>query len=151
MTKNANSHVLTSNIHFYTAASDRTPVLVFQDVELIGSGVIDEIINVKDGEITEDIIVIGGERYVRGSCTFTKMLTFIVCEFGVRPADADWIEISADDIDYVLDEKLAEGVTLAVIHAKDGKRYLTYTRYDKNFRPLPEEHHRAAVIISKRR
>ncbi|WP_028609815.1 hypothetical protein [Paenibacillus harenae] len=62
---------LTSSIHLFTAASERKPILVFQDDELIGSGIIDEIKkNVTHGEITEDIIIIQGERYLRGSCTF---------------------------------------------------------------------------------
>ncbi|WP_235548769.1 hypothetical protein [Paenibacillus sp. Soil522] len=34
---------LTSPIYLFTAATERKPILVFQDDELIGSGVIDEI------------------------------------------------------------------------------------------------------------
>lgn len=62
---------LTSSVHLFTAATERKPILVFQDDELIGSGVIDEIKeNITNGEITEDIIIIQGERYIRSSCIF---------------------------------------------------------------------------------
>lgn len=53
---------LTSIIHLHTAANDRTPVIVFQGDELIGSGVIEE--------ITELSIKIKNERYFRETCRF---------------------------------------------------------------------------------
>lgn len=54
---------LTSALHLYTAAAEQTPILVFQDGELIGSGPI--------SEITDIAVVIREEYYVRSSCTFT--------------------------------------------------------------------------------
>lgn len=53
---------LTSPIHFYTAMLDKTPILAFQDGELIGSGRIDE--------ITDEIVKIRDERFMRENCTF---------------------------------------------------------------------------------
>lgn len=53
---------LTSEIHFYTAMLDQTPIVVFIADELIGSGRI--------AEITENSIKIGKKRYLRDTCTF---------------------------------------------------------------------------------
>ncbi|MFD2703834.1 hypothetical protein ACFSVM_25725 [Paenibacillus shunpengii] len=53
---------LTTDIHFYTAQMERTPIVVFINSELIGSGVIED--------ITEYTIKIKDERYARGVCTF---------------------------------------------------------------------------------
>ncbi|GIQ63695.1 hypothetical protein PACILC2_22630 [Paenibacillus cisolokensis] len=53
---------LTSNVHFYTAALDKTPVLIFCGNELIGAGTIDK--------VTEHTVEIKGERYIRANCTF---------------------------------------------------------------------------------
>ncbi|GAA0395844.1 hypothetical protein [Paenibacillus motobuensis] len=53
---------LTSDIHFYTAQLDRSPVVVFIAGELVGSGKIEG--------ITENSVRIGGERYLRENCTF---------------------------------------------------------------------------------
>jgi len=62
---------ITSNIALYTAMIDRAAVLVFQDGELIGSGRIDKITErVTFDDITEDIVEIRGERFIRGACTF---------------------------------------------------------------------------------
>lgn len=53
---------LTSEIHFYTAKIERTPVVVFVAGELVGCG--------KIAEITENSVIIGDERYLRAVCTF---------------------------------------------------------------------------------
>ncbi|SMF91253.1 hypothetical protein SAMN05661091_5391 [Paenibacillus uliginis N3/975] len=53
---------LTSDIHFYTAKMNQTAIVVFIADELIGSGRIED--------ITENCVVVGGERYPRESCTF---------------------------------------------------------------------------------
>jgi hypothetical protein len=53
---------LTSDIQLYTARMDRTPIVVFIDEELVGSGVIED--------ITEMSVAVKGERYMRGVCTF---------------------------------------------------------------------------------
>lgn len=53
---------LTSDIHFYTAQMDRTPVAVFVADEQVGSGIITE--------ITENSVKIGDERYLRAVCEF---------------------------------------------------------------------------------
>ncbi|MEC0253639.1 hypothetical protein [Paenibacillus lautus] len=53
---------LTTDIHFYTAMLDRTPIVVFITDELIGSGKIDE--------ITENSVKVGNRRYLRETCTF---------------------------------------------------------------------------------
>ncbi|GAA4851145.1 hypothetical protein GCM10023310_32290 [Paenibacillus vulneris] len=53
---------LTSEIHLYTAANDRTPIIVFRGDELVGSGVIKE--------ITELSVKIRDERYMRAACRF---------------------------------------------------------------------------------
>lgn len=53
---------LTSNIHFYTAMLDRTPIAVFIADELVGSGKIEE--------LTEASVKVGKARYLRESCTF---------------------------------------------------------------------------------
>ncbi|MFD1267580.1 hypothetical protein ACFQ3Y_09115 [Paenibacillus motobuensis] len=53
---------LTSDIHFYTAQMDRTPIVVFVADELVGSGKIED--------ITENSVKISGERFLRESCTF---------------------------------------------------------------------------------
>ncbi len=51
---------LTSNIHFYTAKMNATPIVIFVDQELVGSGVIEG--------ITETSVKVKGERYMRGVC-----------------------------------------------------------------------------------
>ncbi|TCM89618.1 hypothetical protein EV294_11283 [Paenibacillus sp. BK033] len=56
---------LTSHLHFHTAMIENTVVLAFQDAELIGSGRIEAL---KEDE--EDIVVIGGENYIKRNCTF---------------------------------------------------------------------------------
>ncbi|MET3831630.1 hypothetical protein ABIC86_003096 [Paenibacillus sp. DS2363] len=53
---------LTSDIKLYTAQMDRTPIVVFIEVELVGSGVIED--------ITEMSVAVNVERYIRGVCTF---------------------------------------------------------------------------------
>lgn len=53
---------LTSDIHFYTARMERSPIVVFVAGELVGSGVVDD--------ITQDSVKIGDERYLRAVCTF---------------------------------------------------------------------------------
>ncbi|MCM3784331.1 hypothetical protein M3231_15210 [Neobacillus mesonae] len=53
---------LTSDIHFYTAKMERTPIVVFIERELVGSGVIED--------ISEASVKIKGERFMRGVCTF---------------------------------------------------------------------------------
>lgn len=53
---------LTSPIHFHTAMLDEIPVTVFMGQEMIGSG--------KIIEITEYVVKIGDEFYVREACTF---------------------------------------------------------------------------------
>lgn len=53
---------LISNIHFYTAKLDQTPIVVFAAEELVGSG--------KIAEITENSVKIGDERYLRAVCEF---------------------------------------------------------------------------------
>lgn len=53
---------LTSDIHFYTAQMDRSPIVVFAAGELVGSGRI--------AEITENSVKIGDGRYLRAMCTF---------------------------------------------------------------------------------
>lgn len=55
-------HPLTSDIHFYTAQMDRSPIVVFAAGELVGSG--------KIAEITENSVKIGDERFLRAICTF---------------------------------------------------------------------------------
>lgn len=57
---------LTSNLHFHTAIIDKTVILAFQGAELIGSGRIEAL---KESE-EEDIVVMGGERYIKRNCTF---------------------------------------------------------------------------------
>ncbi|MDQ8734236.1 hypothetical protein [Paenibacillus sp. LHD-38] len=52
----------TSAIHFHTAVLDKTQILAFQDGELIGSGSFDE--------MTDQIIKIRDERFMRENCTF---------------------------------------------------------------------------------
>lgn len=61
---------LMNNLHIHTAVIEKTPVLVFQDIELIGSGAIDAFkeITVDDG-VKEEIVFIGGERYLKRNCT----------------------------------------------------------------------------------
>lgn len=54
---------VTSPIQFHTAALDGTVIMAFQDGELIGSGRITE--------ITDELVKIGGEYYIRANCTFT--------------------------------------------------------------------------------
>jgi len=54
---------LTSSIHLYTAAIERTPILVFTDSELTGSGTIEA--------INEDFVTINGIHYPRETSTFT--------------------------------------------------------------------------------
>lgn len=64
---------LTSALHFYTAAVEQTPVLVFHkhNGELIGSGRIESVQkDVRHGDTTDDIIVIKGEYYLRSNCVF---------------------------------------------------------------------------------
>lgn len=53
---------LTSPIHFHTAMIEQTPVAVFLGQEMIGSG--------KIVQITDYIVKIGNEFYVRDVCTF---------------------------------------------------------------------------------
>lgn len=53
---------LLKDVHFYTAQIDRTPVVVFLENELIGSGVIED--------ITEHSVKIKGEHYFREICIF---------------------------------------------------------------------------------
>lgn len=53
---------LTSDIHFFTAQMDRSPIVVFASCELIGSG--------KIAEITKNSVKVGDERYLRAVCTF---------------------------------------------------------------------------------
>ncbi|MGG1639127.1 hypothetical protein [Paenibacillus sp. NRS-1760] len=52
-----------TNLHIHTAVIEKTSVLVFQDIELIGSGAIDAFkgITVDNGE-REEIVFIGEER-----------------------------------------------------------------------------------------
>lgn len=66
--KKMNSHLLgfrklMTNLHIHTAVIEKTSVLVFQDIELIGSGAIDAFkgITVDNGE-REEIVFIGEER-----------------------------------------------------------------------------------------
>ena len=42
---------------------DQTPILVFMGAELLGSGTIEE--------ITDEVVKIRGEYYMRETCTFT--------------------------------------------------------------------------------
>ncbi|WP_282942054.1 hypothetical protein [Paenibacillus sp. RC67] len=53
---------LTTAIHLHTAATNRTPIIVFRGDELIGSGVIDE--------ITDLFVKIKNAKYVRQTCRF---------------------------------------------------------------------------------
>ncbi len=53
---------LTSPIHFYSAMLDELPVAVFMGREMIGSG--------KIVQITDFVVKIGDEFYVRENCTF---------------------------------------------------------------------------------
>ncbi|MCM3783172.1 hypothetical protein M3231_09310 [Neobacillus mesonae] len=53
---------LTSDIHFYTAKMERTPIVVFIERELVGSGVIED--------ITEASVKVKDTRYARGVYTF---------------------------------------------------------------------------------
>ncbi|MEK5165999.1 hypothetical protein NYE69_27135 [Paenibacillus sp. FSL R5-0527] len=53
---------LSSDIHFYTAQLERTPVVVFVAGELVGSGRIEE--------ITQESVKIGNDRYLRAVCEF---------------------------------------------------------------------------------
>ena len=53
---------LTSDIQLYTALIDQTPIVVFIGIELVGSGVIED--------ITEASVAVKGERYMREVCTF---------------------------------------------------------------------------------
>ncbi|MFC4103628.1 hypothetical protein [Paenibacillus xanthanilyticus] len=62
---------LSTLLHLRTAVIEQRPVLVFMAGELIGSGVIDAIDeNVTFDDITEDIVYIKGERYIRNVCAF---------------------------------------------------------------------------------
>ncbi|MDU5946977.1 hypothetical protein [Paenibacillus macerans] len=53
---------LTADIHFYTAKMNQTPIVVFIDGELIGSGRIKE--------ITKVSVKIGDDMFLRAVCTF---------------------------------------------------------------------------------
>ncbi|MCM3038157.1 hypothetical protein M3201_00370 [Paenibacillus motobuensis] len=53
---------LTSDIHLYTAQMEQTPIVVFIAYELVGSGRIEG--------VTENSVMIGGERFLRELCTF---------------------------------------------------------------------------------
>lgn len=53
---------LTTNIHFYTAQMDHTPIIIFIGTELIGSGMVEN--------VTETSIKINGEYYIKEVCTF---------------------------------------------------------------------------------
>ncbi|OME86888.1 hypothetical protein BK120_08165 [Paenibacillus sp. FSL A5-0031] len=53
---------LTAPLHFYTAALDESVVLAFQNNELIGTGLIDE--------ITNETVKIRDEQFMRANCTF---------------------------------------------------------------------------------
>ncbi|MDR0271007.1 hypothetical protein [Paenibacillus sp.] len=53
---------LTSPIHFHTAMLEGAPIAVFMGLEIIGSG--------KIIEITDYIVKIGDDFYVRDACTF---------------------------------------------------------------------------------
>lgn len=53
---------LTSPIHFHTAMLDEIPVAVFMGREMIGSG--------KIVQITDFVVKIGDEFYMRENCTF---------------------------------------------------------------------------------
>lgn len=57
---------LTSALHFYTAAIDETPLLAFQNAELIGTGRIEEIRSTDEG----DVVVINGEHFIKRNVTF---------------------------------------------------------------------------------
>lgn len=61
---------LMTNLHIHTAVIEKTSVLVFQDIELIGSGAIDafKVITVDNG-VREEIVFIDGERYFKRNCT----------------------------------------------------------------------------------
>jgi len=60
-------------LHLRTAAIERRTVLVYIGGELLGNGQIDAIDEaVTFGDVTEDIVTIRGERYVRGACTFIE-------------------------------------------------------------------------------
>lgn len=53
---------LTSDIQLYTAQMERTPIVIFMGVVLIGSGLIEN--------ITETSVEIMGKKYLREDCTF---------------------------------------------------------------------------------
>lgn len=53
---------LTSPIHFHTAMIEQIPVAVFMGQEMIGSG--------KIVQITDYVVKIGHEFFVREACTF---------------------------------------------------------------------------------
>lgn len=56
---------LTTPIHFHTAKIDNDVILVFLDGELIGNGRITD--------VTETTVIISGEHYIIGNCTFTYL------------------------------------------------------------------------------
>lgn len=53
---------LTSDIQLYTAQMDRTLIVIFIGMELVGSGLIDN--------ITETSVEVKGKPYMREVCTF---------------------------------------------------------------------------------
>jgi len=64
---------LRSLLHLRTAAIERRTILVYMNGELLGSGQIDAIDEaVCLANITEDIITIRGERYMRRVCIFIE-------------------------------------------------------------------------------
>ncbi|MCM3628812.1 hypothetical protein M3194_15820 [Paenibacillus glycanilyticus] len=62
---------LLTDLHIHTVIIERTKVLVFQNVKMIGSGRIEafERIVVDNGD-QEDIVFMGGERYFKRNCIF---------------------------------------------------------------------------------
>lgn len=54
--------LLSSDIHLFTAQMDKTPIVIFIDQELVGSGVIEG--------ITETSVKVKDEYYMRGVCEF---------------------------------------------------------------------------------
>ncbi|MFB4325991.1 hypothetical protein RB298_27075 [Priestia sp. BR_2] len=57
---------ITSPIQLFTAKLDGTPIAVFIGLEMVGCGKIDE--------ITDFIVKIGDEFYVRDACTFKYVI-----------------------------------------------------------------------------
>ncbi len=53
---------LTSDIQLYTAQMDRTPIVIFIGLALVGNGLIEN--------ITETSVEVKGKPYMRDVCTF---------------------------------------------------------------------------------